>query len=372
MKDEIGTWQDIADILNSELQTEYTESKFRKQIQSFQKIFEANENKIFNDAHYLQSIREQRHALEKERIKLREEKNELHGYLKNIANFEAQKDYLEELIKGGGELSFYPDPPSKIESNNDLLAILSDLHIGQTFRSAFGEFDSEIAAKRMNKYLNHIIRIGEDHKSERCYLSLQGDMISNNIHKTLAITNRENVIEQLKLSSELVSLFIYGLSRHFQEVIVTSVSGNHSRIDIKKDALMGERLDDLIEWYAKAKLSHIPNITFIEEKIHSSISNFTIRGLTYCNVHGDYDDFSEKGLNRLITLLGFVPYCVTYGHKHSCAMQDINGVRLVRSGSFAGCGCDYTISKRYAGKPSQMVCICTEEGITSLHPIILN
>ena len=33
-KDKIGSWQDVADILNELLGTEYTESKFRKQRQA--------------------------------------------------------------------------------------------------------------------------------------------------------------------------------------------------------------------------------------------------------------------------------------------------------------------------------------------------
>ena len=45
-KEEIGSWQDVADILNDLLGTEYTESKFRKQRQAFDKMLAANQSKF--------------------------------------------------------------------------------------------------------------------------------------------------------------------------------------------------------------------------------------------------------------------------------------------------------------------------------------
>lgn len=56
-KDKIGSWQDVADILNELLGTEYTESKFRKQRQAFDKMLAANRNKFVNDSVQLEEIR---------------------------------------------------------------------------------------------------------------------------------------------------------------------------------------------------------------------------------------------------------------------------------------------------------------------------
>ena len=48
-KDKIGSWQGVADVLNELLGTEYTESKFRKQRQAFDKMFSANQSKFSDD-----------------------------------------------------------------------------------------------------------------------------------------------------------------------------------------------------------------------------------------------------------------------------------------------------------------------------------
>lgn len=46
-------------------------------------------------------------------------------------------------------------------------------------------------------------------------------------------------------------------------------------------------------------------------------------------------------------MLGYFPYAITFGHLHTCAMQDEGGVKIIRGGSLAGSGDDYTIQKDY-------------------------
>ena len=67
-KDKIGSWQDVADILNELLGTEYTESKFRKQRQAFDKMLAANRNKFINDSAQLEEIRLAQRELERSKI----------------------------------------------------------------------------------------------------------------------------------------------------------------------------------------------------------------------------------------------------------------------------------------------------------------
>ena len=45
-KDLIGTWQNVADILNDILGYAYSESAYRKKYQAFQKLMQANESKL--------------------------------------------------------------------------------------------------------------------------------------------------------------------------------------------------------------------------------------------------------------------------------------------------------------------------------------
>ena len=66
-KDIIGTWQDVAKILNELLDNNYSESAYRKKYQSFQKIMVANQSKFADSEELLNDIKEQTRELENER-----------------------------------------------------------------------------------------------------------------------------------------------------------------------------------------------------------------------------------------------------------------------------------------------------------------
>ena len=370
-KDLIGTWQDVCNLLNEELHHDYNESWYRKMYQSFMMVFDSIKDKYF-DNEQLNKMEQKKQEIIKERFRLNDERTAYNRALRNDARLETRLDILEQKITDFGKINF---PDSNYSDNNvadnDLLVLLSDLHIGQTFKSFNGEYNTKIDQTRMGQYVNKIIEIGKKNNSDKCYVSLQGDLISNSIHKSIAITNQENVIQQIKFASELITAFIYELSHHFNRVIVTSVSGNHSRLDKKEDALKDERLDDLVIWYMDAALNDVKNIDIITNNPDTTFAVMDIRGKKYINVHGDYDVFSKNGVASLSMMLGYFPYAITFGHLHTCAMSDEGGIKIIRGGSLAGSGDDYTIEKRLTGKASQMVCVCTDKGIESYNIIEL-
>lgn len=370
-KDQIGSWQDVADILNELLGTEYTESKFRKQRQTFDKMLSANRSKFADSDAQLKEIEIQKRELERKKIQFRDERNAWQKQNFTDARVEEKLDKLESELTSLGRTNFDGHNNFSIDSDNDMLIILSDLHIGQTFDSIFGKYNTDIAKDRLNQLLNEVISIRDLHNSKNCYVSLQGDLISGNIHKSIQVSNRENVIEQIKIATELISSFCYELSLHFEAVFMSNVSGNHTRMDRKDDAIHDERLDDIISWAVELSLKHIDNFHILHRNIDTGISDISIRGKSYIAVHGDYDGFNKTGVQNLCLALGFVPYAITYGHLHVCSVDETNGVKMIRGGSLAGCGDSYTIEKRLTGKPSQMVCICTDRGVKAYYPIEL-
>ena len=325
-----------------------------------------------NDDSYSNELIAMKRELERAKIQFRDERNAWQKQNYIAARAENKLDLLEEKLSEMGKIEFSNHDNVQITGDTDLLVILSDLHIGQCFSSMWGEYNSTIAQKRLDKLLLEVIKIGRRHNSEKVYVSIQGDLISGSIHKALAITNRENVIDQIKLAAEMITSFCYELSKYFNHVFISNVSGNHSRIDKKEDSLHDERLDDLISWIVENSLKHIDNVTVLHRNLDIGISDMNIRGKTYISVHGDYDSFARSGIANLVLLLGFVPYAVTFGHMHTCAVDECNGIKMIRGGSLAGSGDSYTVEKRLSGKPSQMVCVCSDKGVDAYYTIELN
>lgn len=366
------SWKDIADIMNRECRTEqegnYDESRYRKIYQAGEKLF--NGQVFPTENQYLDEITQAKHELRKEKQKLFDERTALNKILRERGRAEEDLTNLAILIRENGKTTMPKIEPKNIKSDNDLIICLSDFHLGMEVDNFFGKYNSEIAYKRLQEYLTKILEIQKLYNAENAFIVLLGDLLSGQIHFTTQLQNRENIVEQVQKCAEYISAFTYEISCHFKKTYLNGVAGNHSRLGFKDSVLRDERLDNLIPWYMKAKLSHLNNIEFLDDyNYDASIGRIYVRGHEYWCVHGDYDRFSESGLSKLVLMLGSKPTALLSGHMHHNSYDSISDVALIRSGCFCGTADDYTVSKRISGKPSQMVCLVDENGIKGLFPI---
>ena len=334
-------------------------------------LISAEETSKIDDVNILSELDEKMLALRKERQKFYDQRNAFNKIVRERSRQEELNEIIVDAIHNG-ELPRLNYERNIVESSsNDLLVSLNDLHYGAVHSNYWNEYNSDIAKDMMANYLDRIINIADTHNSENCIVWENGDAISGAIHRSIQITNKENVIEQVMGASELIAEFIAELSKHFRTVKFVSVSGNHSRIDPNKDnALVDERLDDLIEWYIAARLQNFENVEIgAGEKIDSTMYLIDIRGKNYCGIHGDFDGSASK-VQSLQTMVGRPVYAVLSGHMHHNKVDEVQGVKTVMAGSFLGMD-DYCVQKRIYGKPEQTVCVCDENGIVCHYDIPL-
>lgn len=330
-------------------------------------------NSSINEDEYLKKLEEKKREIERLKVQYRDERNAWSKQNYSAARIDTTLSLLENELKSIGSVNFELHPTPSIEGDNELIVCLSDLHIGQTFSSYFGEYNSCIAKKRLNEYLNKVIQVGKLHNAKNINVVNLADSISGSIHKTIAVTNRENVIDQIKLAAEYIANFCYELTKEFENVKYYAVVGNHERIDKKEDAIHDERYGDIINWAVDMILNHIDNFHYFSHRnIDSGIVDINVCGKTYLGVHGDFDPMSKQGVANLSMNIGFIPYAILRGHLHYPAMNELNGVKVVQSGSLAGCGDQYTIEHRLIGNPSQTILVCNENGIECIYNVELN
>jgi hypothetical protein len=373
-------WDELAERINKEWRTdedEYrTSSAYRKPYNQAKRFYESGVFSKFDEDEYVDKLNEQKRELEKSKVAYRDERSAWNKQNRIEARIEEKLDNLERELQDIGK-SLY-DVSEKVSvrcGDNSLIVMLSDLHTGQTFDSPFGQYNTQILKYRMSKLLSKVIAIGNRHNSVMVNVVLLGDQISGNIHNTIQVSNRENVIEQIKIASEIISNFCVELSKVFGFVNVYEVAGNHSRLVSNKElAVHDERLDNLITWIVKQMTSHIENIKIHDDdnRIDSGISMFELYGKDYVAVHGDYDVLNKTGVGNLSMMLGKIPYAIMNGHNHFPSNTDVNGVKVIQGGSMAGSGDDYTIEKRLSGKPNQTVLVCDEDGIDCIYNVELS
>lgn len=352
----------------------FSASEVRKRMYGMKSIIEAierdGEAEIQNED-MISLLDSKRIELQKERQKFFDQRNAYNKLLRERSRQEELNEILVDAVRSGNLPSLQYVRSEIPCSDNDLLVSLNDIHYGANIQNYWNTYNSDVCRDMMCKYLDHIISIGEIHKSENCIVWANGDEISGNIHQSIAVTNKENVIEQIKGVSELIAEFLAELSKHFRQVVFVSVAGNHSRIEPNKDkALISERLDDLVEWYLSARLQNFENIVIGGgEKIDHTIYLIDVRGKTYCGVHGDFDGSPGK-VQSLQAMAGRPVYAVLSGHLHHNKTDEVQGVKTVMAGSFLGMD-DYCVQKRIVGRAEQMVCVCDESGIRCTYGIPL-
>lgn len=370
----IESWASVNDIVNKELGIDEErwrdESSFRKRYQAAKKFYDGCFSKM-EPKEYQEKIDALNRELVRNTIKFRDQRRSWNKQNYTDGRFDEVMDIIEERLNDFAKVDFAPHPTPIIDGDNSMIICLSDLHIGQCFSSYFGEFDSDIAKARLQKYMNELLEIAKLNKVKNAYVCMLGDNISNSLHKTIEVSNKENVIDQLKLSIEYITSFCYELTKHFENVYLASASGNHSRLQAKDLAQHSERLDAFIAWDVCRTLNNQENFhSLLHCSVDDGIAMIDIDNKSYLLIHGDFDAANKQGYMKLANMVESFPEYVLCGHRHFCSYSQ--DTKFIQSGSLAGSGDDYCIEKRLKGHASQMVCICDKSGVKGLFPIILN
>ena len=361
-----ATWDDIASLLNEKYNQHYCESRYRKRYNKLRQ-FEPADPPLMYDTTLDQVMQDKIEEIEKQRIRFRVDQARKRKDLRGDALIDEVLECLVSQIPTVKPVA-RNNKPDRDSQKKAVYCLLSDIHYGLEFDSYNGKYSPEIAEQRVMAYADKVVEIGKG--IDTCYVSLLGDFVSGIIHSAIRIENAENVVEQIVHVSNLIANFLYVLTLNFDHVIVNSVSGNHSRLDQKDDALRKERLDDLIPWYAKARLKDCDNIEFIDNIIDNSIASFFIFNKLYVAVHGDFDKKPAESARRISDLINDrIDYFLS-GHMH-IAEARFDNTGFIRNGAVVSGGDDYTTKKRLFGPAMQLCLICDEDGVEAMYPVRL-
>lgn len=365
-KDLMGNWQKITEELNKRFGKDYNESTYRKRYQIYCEMKAACKDIDSDFTGETTEVMVLKRELERAKIQFRDERNAWQRQNYNSARAEQKLDYLEKLILESNPTDLQI---SLREKNVRKTAIVtcSDWHIGECFYNEWGRYDSDIARDRIEKYASAAIQRCISENVSNVIIAGLGDLVSGNIHKSIAVTNRENVIEQIMLASEFMLSFVKAFIDKGFYVTFTNICGNHSRVDKKDEAIKDERMDDLIGWFVSTHLKNYPNFAYIkpQDTTIAEIGN-------YWFVHGDNDSFGKTGLANLVMAKGFKPDAIFMGHLHTFAIDDCYDVKICRGGSLCGSGNDYTIEKRLKSKATQLMAISEDGELSQFYNIALS
>lgn len=368
------TWTELADIFNKELRDDpseyYSESAYRKKFALMKQTREEFSDDTVDAS--AEELIELRRELEKEKVKVRDERNEYRRLLREEAR---KENYIERftnaIVEAGSTVSwlvFDTDEVKRENSDCDLLIPLFDIHAGIQIDNYWNEYNGDVLRERLDHYCNRIIEIAERHNARDAFV-ICSELLSGCIHPLLRIENNQDLVDQFLMVTDYIGQFLITLSLHFEHIQVYVAPGNHSRMTPKKDEnIEHENFDNLVIPFLQAKLQNYKNITCYTNDVEQGIAMFNVRNTHVCAVHGDKDSLNGVADN-MRRMFKFSPDVILTGHRHTNALNTDYDVKIVQSGCFSGSD-QYCVDKRLKNKPEQALCVISEtEGLDCIYDI---
>lgn len=350
------TWNDIADVINNELNCNYSADKYRKESYKI----------LDKQASQLLQAEDKVFEYKKERVKLNDQRLQINALTRLVAREETFKEIAIEVASNISKNKIFDIPKNITVKNAEKKAILciGDWHYGLDVDLFYNTYNVDIAVERITTLLNAVLVHLKEHSIDDLYVINLGDMISGRIHLPLRINNRIDTVQQTIEISEILAEFLTVLSEH-TNVNYVSVSDNHSRVEPnKKESLQTESFARIIDWFLEERLSNNKNIHFIENTFSEDFAIFNVFDHCVVAVHGDKDP--QRGIvDRLNSYLqGHIDLLIS-AHRHHFTADENNFTEFYCNGSLIGQD-DYSANLRLNSKPSQLLFICTPDNFSEI------
>ena len=357
-KDEIGTWYDVADVMNNILGYDYGEAKYRKQYALIKKVLENGDVvQEVEENESIEELKELKEELYKERCKIQDANRERRNYLREEARFENLKELLKEYLpKISYKIEDYKPIEKDIKRKAAILQ-LSDWHCGALIKNQFNQYSVKEMINRAIIIRNKTIDYCSAHNVTDLIVEINGDMIHGQIHVSTRVQSEENSIQQIITVTDVLSKIINSMKPHFNTIKIVTTLGNHGRLlPNKTETVTNENFEMLIPVMLRDKLGKSVEVI---DSCGFDFMAYKIQGRVIMMAHGQHDKLNSA-ISDFSKMFKVVPNEVHLGHTHS--YKDINdcNVYVTVNGSLVGSD-DYAISIRKITKPSQNLIIYEDD-----------
>ena len=260
-KDFIGSWDDVAVVLNRLLGANYRPNTYRNNFQSYNKFRQVDLEK--SESSLLEEIKEQRRELEKEKIQIQTANIERNRINRAESRHKMYYQYVGTVIQSLPMPDFRP-LYSDFENKVEYLVTLADVHYGANFKSENNEYSPTIARERFEHLSARIVSFVQSHKLRRIHIVSLGDLVQGVLRVSDLKINDSSVVKAVVEISRLVALFLNEISAYVMVEYYHSPTANHTQIrplGTKASEIADEDLEYVIGNYIKDLCANNDRIT---------------------------------------------------------------------------------------------------------------
>lgn len=381
-KEELGldTWQDVADIINKELDLTNSESVYRKWYRSFNSGVEYGIKK-YADNEAIQEMKDTALEIKKERIKLQTEKHEYNKVVREIARAELLEEKIIESINDRPTVHV---PDIIIKPNNrkrDFLFPICDLHDGVEYilqgweGEILNEYSPEILENRMWSLLKKFVSINDEQKINHVTIPNLGDSVDGILRMSQLMSLKLGITDSAIHFAEFMSQWLNELSK-YSTVDYYSIFGNHDQLRLlsgKRDEFPNENAQKWITTLIKANLKSNRNVTINN---CNEFMYIDVLGTKVLGVHGENEKNLENSIKDYVLTYNKPVDILLSGHLHhshekTIGMNGIQDIEYIQCPSIIGID-HYSLKLKKTSNSGAKIMIIEENlGRTTTHNIKL-
>ena len=308
----------------------------------------------------IKQIKNAKEELEKEKIKLRQEKNELNEKYRYKARTEIFEDRIIDAINNLKEIKYSIPKDINIPkvSLTGLLCI-ADFHAGSEYeiKGLYGEITNKYNFEVMKDRMWYLLRQMEDDDIayDNLVIAICGDLFENILRPSSLINLREPVLDTVINFTEFIANWIIEVQKQFLIPInIVTVGGNHDvqRLLNSKPLFEDENLAKLFVHILQLRLKDCPDI-YIDD--YTDVALKTIRKTNIMFVHGNEKDL-EQTMDYFEHLYNVGVDEIIAGHYHSpfsktVGINEVGDRTVTNIGSICGIN-PYAKKIRVGARPS--------------------
>lgn len=363
------SWKDVAAIINAETGKSWGESKYRKWYHVFSEGLEYAQLNASTTDDAIDNLTVKKLELQKERVKLQSEKNEVNKWIREQARTE---NIYEKVI--GAITSLQPIAvPAYLtmpkQTSKTAILDIADSHFGREGKiiglegETLAEYSPEIFKRRMWELLDRSVKYLEKEGISSMTVLNLSDSIDGILRMSQLQFLQLGILDSAMQFAEFMAEWLNELSR-YTAIEYRSVLGNHTEVrplGSQKGDFAEENMERIMTWFIAERLKNNPRVT-----VHSAknLEYFDVLGTKVLATHGQDERNLENSIKDYTIMYGKPIHVLRTGHLHTAhnktvAMSGIQNIEFSQAPSMCGID-DYSVKLKKTANAGSLMTIYEE------------
>ena len=342
-------WENVGQILNKELNENFTSSKWRKNFQNEKRGYDRAIEEGLSSKEIIEELKVEKLELEMARKNVQTEKIFANRILREHGREKMLKEMVADAIAKADKIPLpeFTELQISKDSKSEFLLSIADAHVYKAFKSITNEYSKKIYEDRMSYLKDYVIKFVQDEKLDFITIVNLGDNLEGVLRSSALSMLELGVADTIVEYRRYMAKWLSDLSKHVKIKYIHLISSNHTEhrpLNSRAGQFPKEDFEKDIAWYIHDLLEENKRIEVIVPD--DVFYHLELAGQDILCHHGHGISNVKKYFDSMCRKLKVWFTSLYVGHLHSESIktfyEDVDGgdVELIRAPSIVG-SCEF-------------------------------